>query len=134
MATTNTFRHLTAQVGVEALTADKTLAAGDSGKTFLLDATGEVITLPALYSGLHFKFRCTATVATTDWTIVSSTNVIQGYAAVAYATVIGADENTISLVATKAIAGDEVELICDGTSWHASGHGSAAGSITFTAP
>jgi len=134
MSTTSIFRHETAQKGVETLTADKTLTYSDSGKIFLLDATGEVITLPSLLSGLHFKFRCIAATATSDWTIVSSTNVIQGYASVNYATVAASNENTISFVATKAIAGDEVELFCDGTSWHVSGHASVAAALTFTAP
>lgn len=119
---------------VEALTADKTLTVEDSGKTFLLDAIGEVITLPALKSGLNYKFRVTAATTTTDWTIVSSTDVIEGYAAVAYATIPAANENTISFVATKAIAGDEVSLVCDGTSWHVSGHASVTVALTFTAP
>lgn len=119
-------------VRTETLTADTTLTREDSGKTYLLDAVGEVITLPALIDGLRFKFRCIAATTTTDWTIVSSTSVIEGYAAVNYATIVGLNENTISIVAAAAIIGDTVELVCDGTSWHANGVGSAAGSITFT--
>ncbi|NQV77086.1 MAG: hypothetical protein HQ490_01875 [Lutibacter sp.] len=120
---------------VQALTADTTLTVADSGKIFLLDAIGEVISLPTdLVSGVNFKFRVVADVITTPWTIVSATDVIEGYASVAYATVIGANENTISLVHTKAIIGDEISVFCDGTSWHASGHGSVAASVTFTAP
>lgn len=119
---------------IETLTADTTLTVEDSGKTFLLDAIGEVITLPAVAVGLHYKFKCIAATATSNWTIVSATDVIEGYASVNYATIVAANENTISLVAAAAIVGDEVELICDGTSWHVSGHGSAAGSITFTKP
>ena len=121
-------------IRVESITADTTLTREDSGKTYLLDAVGEVITLPALADGLSFKFRCIAATTTTDWTIVSSTDVIEGYVAVNYATIVGANENTISLVATKAIIGDTVEVFCDGTSWHASGYASVAAAITFTAP
>ena len=134
MGGTTIYRQLDAAVDVEALTADKTLTFSDTGKTFLLDAVGEDITLPALKDGLSFKFRVTASVTTTPWKIISSTNVIQGYAGVNYATVIGLNENTISFVHTNAIAGDTVEVFCDGTSWHATGQGSASGSITFTAP
>jgi len=120
---------------VESLTADITLTVEDSGKLFLLDAVGEVITLPtSLVNGCNFKFRMTATASSTDWTIVAATNVIQGYAAVDYATILGSNENTISLVASTAIAGDWVEVVCDGTSWHANGVGSATGAITFSAP
>ena len=134
MATTHVFRTPDARVTTQVLTADTTLTASDSGKTFLLDAVGEVITLPALYAGLHFKFRCIADTITTPWTVVSSTDVIEGYAAVNYATVIGANENTISFVHTNAIIGDTMEVFCDGTSWHASGYASATGAVTFTAP
>ena len=119
----------------EILTADTTLTVEDSGKTFFLDATGEVITLPStLVAGVNYTFKVIAAVATSDWTIVSATDVIEGYAVVNYATVAASNENTISLVAAAAIVGDEVKVICDGTSWQASGLGSSAGSITFTAP
>ena len=119
-------------IRTEAISDDITLTREDSGKTYLLDAVGEAITLPALADGLSFRFRCTAAVTTSAWTITSATSVIEGYAAVAYASVIALNENTISLVHTKAIAGDEIELYCDGTSWHVNGHGSVAASITFT--
>ena len=120
------------RVPVEAITDDTTLTAEDSGKTYLLDAIGEVITLPAVSAGLNYKFRCTAAVTPSSWTIVAAANVIQGYAAVAYATVPAVDENTISIVTGKAIAGDEVSIFSDGTSWFVSGNGSVAASITFT--
>jgi|CEGF01.1.fsa_nt_gi hypothetical protein len=119
---------------IEAITADTTLTAADSGKTYILDATGEVITLPAVAAGLKFKFICSAATATTDWTIVSATNVIQGSAIVAGAVVPAADENTISLVATKTLPGDFVEVVSDGTNWYAFGNAVTAAAITFTAP
>ena len=127
------FRVDTVQKVVEVISEAKTLTASDSGKLFILSAAeGAEIALPALYDGLHFRFKTGSAFATTDWTIVSSTDVIEGYAAVNYATVAASNENTISLVASAETIGDEIELVCDGTSWHVSGHGSAAGSITFT--
>ena len=135
MSTSVIFRHETAQKGVETIAAAKALGYGDSGKTFILSAAaGAAITLPTLLSGLHFKFIVGSAFATTNWTLVSSTDVIEGYAAVNYATIPAVNENTISFVATAETIGDSVELVCDGTSWHVSGNGSTVGSITFTAP
>lgn len=135
MSTSVIFRHETAQKGVETIAAAKALGYGDSGKTFILSAAaGAAVTLPTLLSGLHFKFIVGSAFATTNWTLVSSTDVIEGYAAVNYATIPAVNENTISFVATAETIGDSVELVCDGTSWHVSGNGSATGSITFTAP
>ena len=119
---------------VEAISDDTTLTASDSGKTYILDATGEAITLPALAAGLKFKFICSAATATSDWTIVSSTDVIQGSAIVAGSAVPASDENTISLVATKTLPGDFVEVECDGTNWYVFGNAVTAAAITFTAP
>ncbi len=119
---------------IETLTADRVIVSADNGKTFFLDAVGEAISLPALEAGLNFKFRLIADTITTDWTIVAATDVIEGYADVNYATVIALNENTISFVAAAAIIGDEISLLCDGTSWHVSGKASATGAVTFTAP
>lgn len=120
---------------VELVTGALTLTADDSGKEFVLNAAaGAAITLPSPVSGWKAKFRVGLAFATTDWTIVSSTNIIQGYAAVNYATVAAADENTISFVATAETVGDWIEVVCDGTNYHAFGVGNSAGSITFTAP
>lgn len=135
MSVTSIFRHETAQKGVETVAAAKTLNYGDSGKIFVLSAAaGAAITLPSLLTGLHFRFVVGSAFATTDWTIVSSTDVIEGYAGVNYATVAAANENTISFVASAETIGDHVDLFCDGTSWHVSGQGNTVGSITFTAP
>lgn len=120
---------------VETLTADTTLTVADSGKLYLLDAIGEEILLPTeLVAGVEFEFMLIAATATSNWTIVSGTDVIEGYAAVNYATILASNENTISFVATKGIAGDTVKVVCDGTSWHATGVASVAATITFTAP
>ena len=90
--------------------------------------------MPALQEGLYFRFKVGAVFATTDFTVVSSTDVIQGGAIVNSVFVPAANENTISFVATAESVGDYVDLECDGTNWLASGVGALAGSITFTAP
>jgi hypothetical protein len=117
----------------KALTADYTVTAADSGLTFLLDATGEAITLPAVAEGLNFKFLCTAAVATSSWTITAATKVISGSAQVAGAVVAAELEDVISLVHTsKATIGDWVSVESDGTNWYVEGSAVTAGSITFT--
>jgi hypothetical protein len=119
---------------VETIAAAKTLVASDSGKTFILNAAAGVqIDLPALASGLKFKFIVGAAFATTDFTIVSSTNVIQGNVIVNGAHVAGSNENTISFAATAESIGDWVEVECDGTNWYVNGSGVTAASITLTA-
>lgn len=119
---------------LKSLTADTTLTAADSGYTFLLDAVGEAITLPSPTTGVNFKFLCTVTTATSDWTIVSSTDVIYGSAQVAGAVVAASAENTITLVVAKFLPGDWVSLVSDGTNWYVEGSVVTAAGCTFTAP
>jgi len=117
----------------KSLSADYTVTAADSGVTFLLDAVGEAITLPAVAEGLNYKFLCTAAVATSSWTITAATKVISGSAQVAGAVVAAELEDVISLVHTsKATIGDWVSVESDGTNWYVEGSAVTAGSITFT--
>ena len=120
----------------QALTADTTLTPADSGKVFFLDAVGEAITLPAVgvSAGVQYKFICDTTTATTDWTIVAATNVIQGSVTVAGAVIAASNENTITLVVAKFLPGDWVTLECDGTNWYVAGQVVTALGCTFTAP
>lgn len=120
----------------QSLTADTTLTPADTGKTFLLDAVGEVITLPAVASseGVQYKFICTVTTATTDWTIVAATDVIYGSAQVAGAVVAASAENTITLVVAKFLPGDWVTLESDGTNWYVEASVVTSAGCTFTAP
>ena len=119
---------------IEALSADTTLTAADSGKILTLDEVGEVITLPAVTNGLKYKFICSATTGTTDWTIVSATNVIFGSAQVAGAVVAASAQNTITLVVAKFLPGDWVSLVSDGTNWYVEASVVTTVGITFTAP
>jgi hypothetical protein len=119
---------------VETIAAAKDLTVSDSGKTFILDAAaGVAINLPALLTGLKFKFIVGDNFATTNFTVVSSTNVIQGNVLVAGAHVAGSNENTVSFVASAESIGDYAELDCDGTNWYVNGSGVTSGSITLTA-
>jgi hypothetical protein len=80
----------------------KTLTASDSGNVFTLSATtGKVITLPSVaVDGFKAKFLVGAVFATTNFTIVAPTSVIQGGAIVNSVFVPAANENTISFVAS----------------------------------
>lgn len=121
---------------VEAVTGAVTLTAEDSGKVLILKASaGAQITLPAVATsaGLRFKFIVGQLFATTNWTVLAASNVIEGSVLVAGAHVAGVNENTISFVASAESVGDFAELVCDGTSWYVNGSGVSAGSITLTA-
>jgi|TARA_S200002703_G_scaffold71885_1_gene62318 hypothetical protein len=121
---------------VEALTAGKTLIGADSGKVFILNATGGgTVTLPALKSGANLKFIIGATEPTTDWIIDSAEgDNIDGILVVNGASVAAIEEDQINFVASTAVAGDYIELECDGSNWFVNGVGSAAGAITATDP
>lgn len=118
----------------ETLTADKTLTVEDSGKTFLLDAIGEDLTLPAVKDGLIYKFICQTTTVTTDWTITATTAVVQGSVTVAGVVIPAAAESLITLVVAKFLPGDWITIESDGTNWYVAGQVVTALGITFTAP
>ena len=131
MSTTISYRQLDAAVDYKSISADTTLTASDSGKTILLDAVGEDITLPAVTSGLNYKFMCTATTATSNWTITAAAAVIQGSAQVAGAVVAAANETVITLVVAKFLKGDWITLESDGTNWYVEGSVVTALGCTF---
>lgn len=123
------------------VSALSTLTAADSGKTlFLSSGTEFVTTLPLPVLGLRFTFIVTAAPSGASYTIVSSAsaNIIKGQ--VYTLDVNSATDpdfeasggDTISLVDAKAIAGDRVELFCDGTNWFAYGFCSVFDAITIT--
>lgn len=119
-------------MNIELLTADTTLTSLDSGKTFILDAVGEAITLPAVTSGVEYEFICSTATATSDWVITAATSVIYGSAEVAGAVVAASAENTITLVVAKFLPGDWIKLKSDGTNWYVSGSVVTALGVTFT--
>lgn len=115
--------------------AASTLTADDDGKTFLLNLeAGFATTLPLPVAGMKFKFILAAAI-TGDMTIVTSgsANIIQGTVIVNGASVVGADEDTITFANAAETVGDFVDLESDGTNWWISGVAAAAGGITLTA-
>lgn len=123
-------------VQTSVISAATTLTAADSGRHYSLNAAaGAQITLPAVATsaGLNFRFTVQALFATTAWTILAASNVIQGGAIVNSVNVPGANENTITFAHAADTIGDFILLYCDGVNWYASGVGTTAGAITFTA-
>jgi hypothetical protein len=125
----------------EVVTATNVIAASENGKTFFLNSATEFVsTLPAPALGLKFTFIVTAAPSGASYTIVtaSSANIIKGsvYSSDLNAANDGDIEtsggDTITLVDAKAVAGDRVELWCDGTNWFAQGFCSAFDAITIT--
>ncbi len=122
----------------EIVTTTNVLTAVESGKTLFLNAaTGFVTTLPLAAQGLRFTFIIGETPPTSgNHTIITGAgalgvDIIQG--AILFTTIVlGADEDTISFVASTSIEGDRVDLISDGTNWYARGFMSVTSAMTFT--
>ena len=108
-----------------------TLDMGDSGKVYMLYSTvARTITLPAVAAGLKFKFIATDTTADSSITTSEGTALFKGGAECgdAYLTLAG---TTIVVEAAGAV-GDHLDLICDGTYWYVSGHGSHDASFSVS--
>lgn len=125
----------------EVVAATNVIAASETGTTFFLNhATEFVSTLPAPAAGLRFTFVVTGAPSGASYTITtnSSANVIKGQVYTVDVNsgtdpdfeVSGGD--TISFVDAKAVAGDRVDVICDGTNWFAYGFCSVFDAITIT--
>lgn len=125
----------------EVVTATNVITASESGKTFFLNSATEFVsTLPAPAIGLKYTFIVTAAPSGADYTIVTNAtaNVIKGHVlssdlnAASDADFETSGGDTISFVSAKAVAGDRVEVISDGTSWFASGRCTVFDAITIT--
>ena len=121
----------------EVVTATNVITASESGKVFFLNSGTEFVsTLPAPAAGLHYTFIVTAAPSGASYTVVtaSSANIIKGQAvnAAGVAGDTGTADDTISFVDGQAVAGDRVDVFCDGTNWFAYGLSAVAAGITFT--
>jgi hypothetical protein len=109
---------------VEVVAATNVINAAESGKTFFLNhATEFVSTLPAPAAGLRYTFVVADAPETASYTVVttSSANLIQGCVGssedAAGSVSCAAAADTITFVDAKAVIGDYVKVISDGTSW-----------------
>jgi hypothetical protein len=108
----------------EILAAARKLTVDDHGKTFFLNlAAGFNIDLPAPVIGLEFEFIVKLAV-TGNLTVTATGNIVKGH-------VLTTDVNSatdpdfdttgvdvLTFAANKAVAGDRVRMICDGTNWY----------------
>lgn len=119
---------------IKTITGATTLTAADNGKVCVLNAAaGAAVTLPALAAGLHFKFITGAVFTTTPWVITSAEgDNIEGSLIVAGAVVDVDAADVINFVESAENIGDFVELVCDGTYWHAFGNALTTGALTAT--
>lgn len=131
----------TLQIVPRTLTAVTTLTADDIGKTIFLDSATEfVTTLPVPKAGYKFKFIVKAAPSGADYTIVTngSANIIKGHVLSSDLNAAGDSDfetsggDTISFVSAKAVAGDQVELECDGTNWFAHASCTLFDAVTIT--
>jgi len=123
---------------IAALTGTTILTPAQTGKVCTLGtAGGFTVTLPTPAVGLKYTFFVKVA-PTTAYIIASngSANIIFGCVASAEdaAGSVGcaAASDTITFVANKAIIGDSVEVISDGTNWYARGFCNVQDAITLT--
>lgn len=121
----------------EVVTATNVITAAESGSVFFLNSSTEFVsTLPAPAAGLHYTFIVTAAPSGDSYTVVtnSSSNIIKGkqISVAGDAGDTGTGDDTISFVDGQAVAGDRVEVWCDGTNWFAVGISNVAAGLTFT--
>jgi len=124
----------------EVVTATDVISAAESGTTFFLNSATEFVsTLPAPAAGLRYRWIVSAAPSGASYTIVtnSSSNIIKGNIVCSQDAGGTADSetsggDTISLVDGKAVAGDMVEVYCDGTNWFAYGTSKVFDAITIT--
>ena len=135
---------------IQELTATYTVKVADCGTVFLLNSATEfVTTLPAAASagnGWWCKFIVKAAPSGADYTIVKASGdaatVIHGVSAFSSGSAVnvpltladttaGTGEQTITVVDGKALQGDQIELICDGTNYYATCIMKSNEAITF---
>lgn len=125
---------------VETVAATNAISANESGKVFFLSSATEFdSTLPAMAAGLRYTFIVAAAPSGASYTITSNAaNEIKGQI---YTVDVNsatdpdfetAGANTITFVDSKAVAGDRVDLFCDGTNWFAYGFCSVFDAITLS--
>jgi hypothetical protein len=114
----------------ETLTAATTLAAADSGKTFLISGTGYTVTLPAPTAGWSAKFIVAAAFSTDCVVPADNRDILNGGVIVNGAIVEADAVDQVTFEDGAESIGDHVNISSDGTSFYLSGNGNAASSIT----
>lgn len=127
-----------------ALTAASTIAHTESGKVFGLPAGGFATTLPPLSQAAGFKatFLVEASTTGASHTIIQnssdSTNCVLGHVVTVDVDsgtnpdfAAGTAADTITVVVSKAVLGDRVDVFCNGTNWFVTAYCSVFDAITL---
>ena len=123
---------------IEVVTAANIITAAESGKTFFLNAAaGFQSTLPAPAAGLRFTFIVKTAPTSNGYTIVThgtTQKVLKGLCVIAADAIgdVSAGGTTATFVHNQALAGDRIDMICDGTIWYMVGYAQVAAAITIT--
>ena len=124
--------------GVEVVTETNVILAAESGKTFFLNAAaGFQSTLPAPAAGLRFTFIVKTAPTSNGYTIVTNgttQKVLKGLCVIAADAIgdVSAGGTTATFVHNQALAGDRIDMICDGTIWYMVGYAQVTAAITIT--
>ena len=128
------------------LTATTSLTPSDSGKVFFLNSATEfTTTLPSVAdagAGFNVKFIIKAAPSGANYVISEKASSDTNKIIVNGINELEVDDNEdgvynagctfINFIASLAVAGDWVELLCDGTNWYATGQTNADAGITAT--
>jgi hypothetical protein len=125
---------------VETVTADKTLVADDSGKTFLINQNGIDVTLPTPTAGMNFKFIMAQDYATAVCTVTAAGS---GYFMAGNVTPVvdgtgtgtqhaNGSSHEVATFAAASLAGDWLSCVSNGTLWFVQGACSGAAAIAFS--
>lgn len=116
------------------------VSASDTGKIFILPQTtvgvGAVtLTLPALASGLHYRFiNGSAAVSAATVSITATAAVLFGQAVMGpvggVALLPISANTTLNFVTAVTLKGDYADYYCDGTNWYITANARTAGSFT----
>ena len=115
-------------------TAAITLTTKDTEDVYFLNNTaGFAVTLPTVENGLHFTFIVKTQPTSGSYTVTGASGTVKGQAvnsaAGAGSTTTGG--TTITFAQSQTVAGDKVEVFCDGTYWYATAQCAVAAGITL---
>jgi uncharacterized membrane protein len=118
---------------VESVSADKTIQSAETGELYLVDASGGdvTITLPAVQDGAYFKFVLAAdNGGGTTFTVQTAPNTVDITGLLVVIDTAdhsgggvdkGAANDDKVIFGNSCAVGSFVEVVCDGTKWHAYG-------------
>jgi len=102
------------------VTNDITLEDNDTGRVVFIPTTGaaSTITLPTVKRGLNFKLVCGASSGAHTITVAGK---FTGNLLLANAQTAVSGDVSLIIAASEFIAGDVIDLVCDGSRWYVSG-------------